>query len=147
MLMQAVEAHNPSAHPSPRASGLPSPYTAEQELELHLRQASRDARHRDWLFGALLAGKVYVVDYEVGLGDNGPFVELRTMTDSAGQVLAVYTSLARIPQHIDPRDAQAMPFPYVLRALDDHASITVRGPTSFRIGPSDLALLRRIANE
>ncbi|MCH9686395.1 MAG: hypothetical protein K0V04_33490 [Deltaproteobacteria bacterium] len=132
---------------TPRTSTPCTPYTAERELETHLRQASLDHRHRDWLFGALLAGKVYVVDYEIGLGDRGPFVELRTMKDSNGPVLAVYTSLARIPMHVDPRDAQAMPFPYVLRALSTDASITVRGPTSFRIGPSDLALLRRIATE
>jgi len=125
---------------------LDNTFTDEQELELHLEQTRADASHKHWLFGSLLAGQVYVVDYEIILGHDGPLYELKPRTRAGGRTVAVYTSRAKIPTRLDPADAEPMAFAEVLHMLEDGVGLTLNpeGPRSHTIPADELALLRRV---
>ncbi|MEX1362394.1 MAG: SseB family protein [Nannocystaceae bacterium] len=121
-------------------------FTPEPQLERHLQRARHDERYRHWLFGALLVGKVYVADFELLLGHDGPMIELRPHEDGAGRVLAVYTSLARVPGQIDADDVETMPFAELLQTLESGVDLCLNpdGPQAHRIAAEELDLLRRV---
>ena len=121
-------------------------YARPQQLESHLAQTSRDARHVDMLLGCLLAGKVYVVDHEIILGHDGPYFELRPDRMNGRATLAIYTSRDQIPAHRDPEDAEAMPFAEVLQELESDASVVLNpsSPFAHRISADELDMLRRV---
>lgn len=112
----------------------------------NLEQTRADTRHKHWLFGSLLAGQVYVIDYEIILGHNGPFYELRPRTRAGGRTLAVYTSRAKIPARLDPAYAEPMAFAELLHMLEDGVGLTLNpeGPRAHTISSDELALLRRV---
>jgi len=107
-------------------------FTNEVKLELHLEQTRADARDKHWLFGSLLAGQVYVVDYEI--------------IRAGERTLAVYTSRAKIPAHLDPADAEPMAFAELIHMLEDSVGLTLNpeGPRAHTIPADELALLRRV---
>ncbi|MEM7154461.1 MAG: SseB family protein [Myxococcota bacterium] len=121
-------------------------YARPQQLESHLAQTRRDSRHEDMLLGCLLAGKVYVVDYEIILDHEGPCFELCPDRMNGQPTLAVYTSRDQIPAHRDPMEAEAMPFAEILQELDAEASVVLNpaSPLAHRIGADELHMLRRV---
>ncbi len=133
---------------SDRAPQLRAIFTPEHELERHLESAAQDPRYRHWLLGALLAGKVFVTDYEIVLDEPGPYLELCPDAGPRGPVLAVYTSRNRVPAGVPVMDAQAMPFAYLLGVLDCHASMIINPgePHAHQLSCAELELLRRVVH-
>lgn len=129
-----------------RAPLLHAACTAEPEVDHHLAVAQADTRHEPWLYGALLAGRVYVTEYELVLGDHGPYVELQPRSAGEAGVLAVYTSRQHVPAGEDPLDAQALPFAVMLRTLDAGTEVEINpgGPLARRLTTTELDLLRRV---
>ena len=104
--------------------------------------------YRPGLYGALLAGKVYLVDCEVGLGEDGPFAELVTRTWYGEPAVLVFTRRDRMPATVDPRDVEVLPFTYLLTLVPPNASV-VLDPTgdALVIGPDEVRLLRLVASD
>jgi len=115
---------------------------AGHPLEQTLAAARVDARFIPSLYGALLHGEVYVTDCEMVLGEQGPYVELWPGTDCQGRMLAVYPSMARVPEG---QEAEAVSFVAVLDALSPGVAVVLDpgGPLQHRIDAIDLELLRR----
>lgn len=136
---------------SDSSAGAPRVYdgfTPEAQLERHLQRAQQDARHADWLFGALLVSKVYVTDYEILLGHYGPFIELSPHDEDGTRTLPVFTSRVHVPTS-DAADVEMMPFAELLRSLDPDTELCLNphGPRRHRITVAELDMLRRILDE
>lgn len=94
-------------------------------VQQHLAAAARDGRHRGSLFGVLLAGKIYAVDFDVLLDVDGPHMEF-FMTDTVdGPAVAVYTSRTRVGDSRAAHGAESMPFAYLLCALPPQTRILI----------------------
>jgi hypothetical protein len=133
---------------SARALEIDAVHTAEAEVDRHLAAAREDAGRRSWLYGSLLAGKVYVTEHELVLGDCGPYVELQPRVESGGRgrVLAVYTSRRHLPAGVDPLDAVGMSFAEVVREVEAGVAVEINpgGELALQLGVAELELLRRV---
>lgn len=120
--------------------------TAAAELERRLATARHDVRHEADFYAALLAGKVFVVDCELVLGEQGPCVELQPRVEGDCRVLVMYTSRRHLPAGVDPLDAPSMPFTAVLRAMGDDVEVALDPGTTLarRMEAVELELLRRV---
>lgn len=129
-----------------RAPMLHAATTAEPEVDRRLAAARHDVRHEAAFYGALLAGKVYVVEGEVVLGDRGPYVELRPRMDGERRVLRAYTSRRHLPRGVDPLDVPALPFVALLRGIDEDVEVELNpgGALERRMEAVELGLLRRV---
>jgi hypothetical protein len=129
-----------------RAPMLHAMPTAEPVVDRWLAAARHDVRHEVGFYGALLAGKVYVMDCELVLGDRGPYVELRPRADGERRMLEAYTSRRQLPEGVDPLDVPAMPFVALLRALEAGVELELNPSTALArtMVAVELELLRRV---
>jgi len=129
-----------------RAPMLQAMHTAEPVVDRWLVAARHDEQHEVGFYGALLAGKVYVMDCELVLGARGPYVELRPQADGERRVLAVHTSRRWLPEGVDPLDVPAMPFVALLRALEAGVELELNPVTALArtMDAVELELLRRV---
>lgn len=122
--------------------GLFTPPTTTQR---HLDRAHVDRRHKPELFGALLSGKVYVLDFDIVLTEDGPELEFPVQPGRFGRFVTLYSGRNRLPASRDPMEAEAMPFVTVLRWLPHGVSICVDPDyLDYVISPSETEVLRRI---
>ena len=122
--------------------------TAEPVVDRWLAAARNDVRHEVELYGALLAGKVYVMDCELVLGVRGPYVQLRPRVDGERRVLAAYSSRQQLPEGVDSLDVPAMPFVALLRVLETGVALELNPATTLArtMGTAELELLRRVVD-
>lgn len=125
---------------SPRGSvSVPASPSLEQALVATLD----DLQHLPWLYGSLLSSRVYVTDYELVLGEQGPYLELAPSRDPQGPAMSVYTSLTHADE---PLEAELIPFTAVLAGLRPGVAVVLNpaGPLRHRLGPDTVERLRRV---
>lgn len=116
-------------------------YLSPETVQQYLTTTRPTLDDRMKLYSALSRSLVWVTECEVGLGDTGPFVELRPLDSVAGRILAVFTSRARTPAG----DAEPVAFADLLAALDDDVAILIDPiEVAVIIPPCDVALLREV---
>ena len=120
--------------------------TPVSTMQRHLDRARFDPSHKTDLFGALLLGKIYLIDFEAILTDEGPSIELRPKPWPSGPTLLVYTARTRLPRSRNPMDAEVLPFSALLSWIESDTAICIDpGHVAYTIAPRDLEVLRRVA--
>lgn len=121
-------------------------YMPPKAVQQHLTSSTLCLDERMKLYGALVHSLVWVTECEMGLGDDGPFVELRPLDSIAGRLLAVYTSRDRAPA--DGVNAEPVAFSDLLAAVDDNVALLI-DPIQIAVvvPPADVVLLRDVLEE
>jgi len=119
-------------------------YLSPETVQQYLTTTRPTLDDRMKLYSALSRSLVWVTECEVGLGETGPFVELRPLDSVAGRILAVFTSRSRTPAG----DAEPVAFADLLAALEDDVAILIDPlEVAVIIPPTDVALLREVVSE
>ena len=121
-------------------------YVPASAVQRHLTTSTPGLDERTRLYGALMSALVWVSECEVGLAEDGPFLELRPLQTVVGRLLAIYTSRDRIPG--GPDAAEPVAFAELIGELDPDVTILVDPiEVALPIPPADLRLLVEIADE
>lgn len=97
---------------------LHSEYVPQDLVERQLIRASRQPAALPDLYAALLDAKVYVVNAEPVLEDDGPAVMLPVQARDGVPFLRLYTARSRLPAGATNADVTSLPFSTVIRAVD-----------------------------
>lgn len=68
---------------------------------------------------------VYILDYEIVLGEDGPYYELRPDRSPDTENLAIYTSVAFLPPGTDPQDAERVVASELIASLPPDTGLSV----------------------
>lgn len=123
-------------------------FTPETQLERHLVRALLDPDTTHWLFGALLVSEALVTDYELILGNHGPFLELCPHDRDGTPTLGVFTSRAHVPA-AEAMVAERIAFAELLRSLPPGSALCLNpgGARQYSIEADEVDMLRRIVTE